>query len=35
MERYPVDEGTDIFEGVNLLSTLIQNIVQGETKRAG
>ncbi len=29
MERYPVDEGADIFEGVNLLSTLVQNIVQG------
>jgi hypothetical protein len=34
MERYPVDEGTDIFEGVNLLSSLVQNIVQGETKRS-
>jgi hypothetical protein len=28
MERYPVAEGTDMFVGVNLLSTLIQNIVQ-------
>jgi hypothetical protein len=28
VERYPVAEGTDMFVGVNLLSTLIQNIVQ-------
>lgn len=34
MERYPVDARTDIFEGVNLLSTLIQNIVQGEADQA-
>ena len=29
MERYPVVDGTDIFEGVDLLSALVQNIVQG------
>ena len=29
MERYPLDDQTDIFEGVNLLSTLVQNIVHG------